>query len=80
MPLFTPGFVAGRNQLQRLADTGVVLLFFEVGTEVDLWRLRLDYGRLIWASPSRTRRRSSSSTRPATYLRASLMTGNRSAE
>jgi CPA2 family monovalent cation:H+ antiporter-2 len=48
---FTPGFVADRGQLQLLADIGVVLLLFEVGIEVDLWRLRRDHGGLIWASP-----------------------------
>ena len=35
---FTPGFVADREQIQLLADVGVVLLLFEVGIEVDLLR------------------------------------------
>ncbi|HKZ92133.1 MAG TPA: cation:proton antiporter [Candidatus Limnocylindrales bacterium] len=48
---FTPGFVADREQLQLLADVGVVLLLFEVGIEVDLWRLRREHGRLVWAAP-----------------------------
>ena len=37
---FTPGYVADREQIQLLADVGVVLLLFEVGIEVDLARLR----------------------------------------
>ena len=37
---FTPGYVADRDQLQLLADLGVVLLLFEVGIEVDLLRIR----------------------------------------
>ena len=37
---FTPGYVADREQIQLLADIGVVLLLFEVGIEVDLGRLR----------------------------------------
>jgi Kef-type K+ transport system membrane component KefB len=36
---FTPGYVAHREQIQLLADFGVVLLLFEVGIEVDLLRL-----------------------------------------
>ena len=48
---FTPGFVADREQLQLLADVGVVLLLFEVGIEVDLWRLRREHGQLAWAAP-----------------------------
>jgi CPA2 family monovalent cation:H+ antiporter-2 len=48
---FTPGFVADRDQLQLLADVGVVLLLFEVGIEVDVWRLRREHGRLAWAAP-----------------------------
>jgi CPA2 family monovalent cation:H+ antiporter-2 len=48
---FTPGYVADRDQLQLLADIGVVLLLFEVGIEVDMWRLRREHGRLAWASP-----------------------------
>ena len=37
---FTPGYVADHEQLQLLADLGVVLLLFEVGIEVDLLRIR----------------------------------------
>ena len=33
---FTPGYVANHEQLQLLADVGVVLLLFEVGIEVDV--------------------------------------------
>ena len=33
---FTPGYVADHDQLELLADVGVVLLLFEVGIEVDL--------------------------------------------
>jgi CPA2 family monovalent cation:H+ antiporter-2 len=48
---FTPGYVADRHQLQLLADVGVVLLLFEVGIEVDIWRLRREHGRILWAAP-----------------------------
>ena len=48
---FTPGFVANREQIQLLADVGVVLLLFEVGIEVDLESLRREHGGLIWAAP-----------------------------
>ena len=48
---FTPGYVADRQQLQLLADVGVVLLLFEVGIEVDLWRLRREHGQIAWAAP-----------------------------
>ncbi len=48
---FTPGYVAGREQIELLADVGVVLLLFEVGIEVDLGRLRREQRGLIWASP-----------------------------
>ena len=48
---FTPGYVADRHQLQLLADVGVVLLLFEVGIEVDVWRLRREHGEIIWAAP-----------------------------
>ena len=44
---FTPGYVADRDQLQVLADVGVVLLLFEVGIEID-----------VGAPPSRARGRS----------------------
>lgn len=48
---FTPGFVADREQIQLLADAGVVLLLFEVGIEVDVPSLRRTYGGLTWAAP-----------------------------
>jgi CPA2 family monovalent cation:H+ antiporter-2 len=48
---FTPGFVADRQQLQLLADVGVVLLLFEVGIEVDVGRLRREHSGLVWAAP-----------------------------
>jgi CPA2 family monovalent cation:H+ antiporter-2 len=48
---FTPGYVADREQLQLLADLGVVILLFEVGIEVDLGRLRSEHGRIAWAAP-----------------------------
>jgi CPA2 family monovalent cation:H+ antiporter-2 len=48
---FTPGFVADREQLQLLADLGVVLLLFEVGIEVDVLRLRREHSALLWAAP-----------------------------
>ncbi len=49
---FTPGYVADREQLEVLANVGVVLLLFEVGIEVDLGRLRRDHGPLLWAAPA----------------------------
>jgi CPA2 family monovalent cation:H+ antiporter-2 len=49
---FTPGYVANHDQLELLADVGVVLLLFEVGIEVDLTRLRRDHGPLLWAAPA----------------------------
>jgi CPA2 family monovalent cation:H+ antiporter-2 len=48
---FTPGFVADAEQLQLLADLGVVLLLFEVGIEVDLLRIRNEQRGLILAAP-----------------------------
>jgi CPA2 family monovalent cation:H+ antiporter-2 len=48
---FTPGYVADREQLQLLADLGVVLLLFEVGIEVDLLRIRSEQRGLILAGP-----------------------------
>ena len=36
---FTPGYVANHDQLQTLADIGVVFLLFEVGIEIDPRRL-----------------------------------------
>jgi CPA2 family monovalent cation:H+ antiporter-2 len=51
---FTPGYVADRDQLQLLADLGVVLLLFEVGIEVDLLRIRSEQRGLIAAAPIQT--------------------------
>src|SRR6185295_1216771 len=51
---FTPGYVADREQLQLLADLGVVLLLFEVGIEVDLLRIRSEQRGLIVAAPIQT--------------------------
>jgi CPA2 family monovalent cation:H+ antiporter-2 len=51
---FTPGYVADHEQLQLLADVGVVLLLFEVGIEVDVARLRREHGQLLWAAPLQT--------------------------
>jgi len=51
---FTPGYVADHEQLELLADVGVVLLLFEVGIEVDLAKLRADHGRILWAAPVQT--------------------------
>jgi monovalent cation:H+ antiporter-2, CPA2 family len=51
---FTPGYVADREQLQLLADLGVVLLLFEVGIEVDLLRIRSEQRGLIVAAPAQT--------------------------
>jgi CPA2 family monovalent cation:H+ antiporter-2 len=48
---FTPGYVADREQLQLLADLGVVLLLFEVGIEIDLFRIRSEQRGLIVAAP-----------------------------
>src|SRR4051794_30118245 len=48
---FTPGYVADREQLQLLADLGVVLLLFEVGIEVDLLRIRNEQRGLVVAAP-----------------------------
>ncbi|HEV8403417.1 MAG TPA: cation:proton antiporter, partial [Candidatus Limnocylindrales bacterium] len=48
---FTPGYVADHEQLELLADVGVVLLLFEVGIEVDLGRLRRDHGPILWTAP-----------------------------
>jgi CPA2 family monovalent cation:H+ antiporter-2 len=49
---FTPGYVADHDQLELLADVGVVLLLFEVGIEVDLGRLRRDHGPILWTAPA----------------------------
>ena len=51
---FTPGYVADHDQLQLLADLGVVLLLFEVGIEVDLLRIRSEQRGLIAAAPIQT--------------------------
>src|SRR6476646_2098276 len=48
---FTPRYVADHEQLELLADVGVVLLLFEVGIEVDLTRLRRDHGAVLLAAP-----------------------------
>lgn len=48
---FTPGYVAGSEQLAVLADIGVVLLLFEVGIEIDLRRLRQEQKYIFWAAP-----------------------------
>lgn len=48
---FTPGYVAGSEQLAILADIGVILLLFEVGIEIDLRRLRSEQRSVFWASP-----------------------------
>ena len=45
---FTPGYVADRNQLQVLADVGVVLLLFEVGIEVNPLRLGREHRSVLW--------------------------------
>ncbi|MFL5674238.1 MAG: cation:proton antiporter [Chloroflexota bacterium] len=49
---FTPGYVADHEQLELLADVGVVLLLFEIGIEVDLTRLRRDHGAVLLAAPA----------------------------
>jgi K+:H+ antiporter len=51
---FTPGYTANREQLQTMADIGVVLLLFEVGIEIDPLRLRREQGTLLWAAPLQT--------------------------
>jgi CPA2 family monovalent cation:H+ antiporter-2 len=48
---FTPGYVANHDQLQLLADLGVVLLLFEVGIEVDLPRIHSEQRGLIAVAP-----------------------------
>ena len=50
---FTPGYVADRNQLQVLADVGVVLLLFEVGIEVNPLRLGKENKAVLWAAPAK---------------------------
>jgi CPA2 family monovalent cation:H+ antiporter-2 len=49
---FTPGFVAHREQLELLADIGVILLLFEVGIEIDILRLRREQRALVWIAPA----------------------------
>jgi CPA2 family monovalent cation:H+ antiporter-2 len=51
---FTPGYVADPEQLQLLADLGVVLLLFEVGIEVDLLRIHAEQRGLLIAAPIQT--------------------------
>jgi len=51
---FTPGYVADREQLELLANVGVVILLFEVGIEVDLGRIRREQRGLVWAAPVQT--------------------------
>jgi monovalent cation:H+ antiporter-2, CPA2 family len=51
---FTPGYVADADQLQLLADLGVVFLLFEVGIEVDLLRIRSEQRGLVIAAPLQT--------------------------
>jgi len=51
---FTPGYVANRDQLQLMADLGVVLLLFEVGIEVDILRIHIEQRGLILAAPIQT--------------------------
>lgn len=48
---FTPGYVADREQLETLANVGVVLLLFEVGIELDLRALRRESRALLVAAP-----------------------------
>src|SRR6202165_5733264 len=49
---FTPGYVADRQQLQLLADVGVVLLLFEVGIEVNPLRLGREHRVVLWSAPA----------------------------
>lgn len=49
---FTPGYVANRDQLQLLADVGVVLLLFEVGIEINPLRLARARRGLLVATPA----------------------------
>lgn len=51
---FTPGYVADHDQLQLLADLGVVLLLFEVGIEVDILRIHAEQRGLLIAAPIQT--------------------------
>jgi CPA2 family monovalent cation:H+ antiporter-2 len=49
---FTPGYVAGSDELALLADIGVVLLLFEVGIEIDLRRITREQKGLLWGPPT----------------------------
>ncbi len=49
---FTPGYVADREQIQLLADVGIVLLLFEVGIEIDLVRLGREQRGLFLVAPA----------------------------
>jgi CPA2 family monovalent cation:H+ antiporter-2 len=51
---FTPGYVADHDQLQLLADLGVILLLFEVGIEVDILQIRAEQRGLFAAAPIQT--------------------------
>ncbi len=48
---FTPGYVADREQIQLLADVGVILLLFEVGIELDLRSLAREPRGILVAVP-----------------------------
>ncbi|MDP9270473.1 MAG: cation:proton antiporter, partial [Chloroflexota bacterium] len=48
---FTQGFVAHREQLELLANIGVILLLFEVGIEIDLARMGREQRALLWVAP-----------------------------
>lgn len=48
---FTPGYVADSNQITLLADTGVIILLFEVGIEVDVRNLSKKLRPIFWAAP-----------------------------
>ena len=49
---FTPGYVASRENLELLAEFGVVLLLFEVGIEINLRRVRHEQRALLLAVPA----------------------------
>jgi CPA2 family monovalent cation:H+ antiporter-2 len=50
--LLPEGSKPDREQVQLLADVGVVLLLFEVGIELDLGRLRREHRSLLGAAPA----------------------------
>lgn len=50
--LLPEGAKPDREQVQLLADVGVVLLLFEVGIELDLGRLRREHRSLLGAAPA----------------------------